>query len=1171
MQTPPLDTTTIVPSRRRGSTGGSTGLDCSSCLRVDNDISSRVRSLLLSRNDHCPPRTPYSSVEHLHDCLSDPEDVAGTFDFSTARSIAKQVRLETGRLSLPGPPKILQDGFAPVINSLNPEITGEIQTSLSKHPALGSTSSVNDLTDNAKILAAKLSCTPSRPLEAPEDNLKLPRIVLKDSRKGVVTVPPQRPTVISPGSSQLDEPEFRPRNISHTKSIKYAESMDRQNSVELLGYKYRAETSDIACFVNGCSPGPDECAKHLRFQSHRSKTMPSDADIIKSNSNEAARQPWGEEDTSTSATPFPKLTDGNFDKSYGAGADKYSLSNGRDGVAENLGLNSSAAPTLQSVRSSIASADAFPHALLSQQLVSQKAPVSTLSTTIVTNFVLPELKAPRTPLKKPAKQDAVKELSKPQVYISSANNIQSTPTENHDPCNSDVCKTCSPKNTSLHSSASRTSLYRHALLTPSILDTPSLDIGLPMLPVVSPLNSMRIHTVDNGLHQTSQKAPLKRQAPSALSKTTDGEVLKSPVSGHITDLQKAEELSIRVPEQFHYMSRNEHQGQGCNNHDSVPGGIPENPASWGFVQPGEDVDVEAPSASQRAMLASGNKTKKLEDDANSLAEAVHDADDYLQRSSQRNGHAFLSQGSATSVDLQNDRPRNSEKGFNNDTGCDDEGYNRQNTKFGRKMSKRWKKVETPDYGLIPERTSSRNRGTTQTVKNAKISSFQPAQAKQPRTSSVITLRSQHSPKLRSTSSLEVFRSSAIPPAPEPASASDAAWLHQFRSYETGGRKNTLHWLRELLTSSGPYEPRLTALPPRTRRLENSSIDPIRSHTAPIIPVEQLFLTETPYSLNIDKSKHDSAPGGNLGAGKKPSVTEAFSKTICDLEDLLNEALHIAKQAADHQETEHVCGKVNIDKHRETQHSDDASNVGSVHESLLFVSDSNFSNASEDDGSYDEDFEIESRNIKAPSNQKLAVSTLDKEDTTRRGSEWPPTGWASTPFPPAFFSHASGSPKKLSGSAGVAKDNEAESVTSSDFVISIVSAKFRDVDPFNGRGTGGQPASNKVSPGNVSPSPATGKNEDGKHEWRRDIADCRARARSTGLFPLRQSSLLRTVSGPDRKRESPTGAVLSKPEVSKDFQAHQSCHSATRFLLENPLTSAELKSDRKGSNLCVAGR
>ncbi|RDW83002.1 hypothetical protein BP5796_04493 [Coleophoma crateriformis] len=102
--------------QRRSPIPESTGLEYSSILRIEEDISARVRSLLISRNRHHPPHTPSPSQEDVLPHLREAAKI-GTFDFGSARSVAKQARLDhmqSGRRSLPIfiPPRMTVEGLS---------------------------------------------------------------------------------------------------------------------------------------------------------------------------------------------------------------------------------------------------------------------------------------------------------------------------------------------------------------------------------------------------------------------------------------------------------------------------------------------------------------------------------------------------------------------------------------------------------------------------------------------------------------------------------------------------------------------------------------------------------------------------------------------------------------------------------------------------------------------------------------------------------------------------------------------------------------------------------------------------------------------------------------------------------------------------------------------------
>ena len=228
-------------------------------------------------------------------------------------------------------------------------------------------------------------------------------------------------------------------------------------------------------------------------------------------------------------------------------------------------------------------------------------------------------------------------------------------------------------------------------------------------------------------------------------------------------------------------------------------------------------------------------------------------------------------------------------------------------------------------------------------------------------------------------------------------------------------KNTVHWLRELLSSNGPYETRLTALPPRTRRDQNSSTGRIRSQTAPAKPVTELFLGATPRpdSSNPGVSKPEN------GDERTAAMTKTFAKTINDLELLLNEALYIARQAADKEDSNYAPGLLgsaaailkggrkrfenSIVRRRANAHgygqklSDNISSIGSIHESFgSYTGSSGSEDSLEGQGGELYPQSPPELRIKAPT-VGIVVTTQVAQTIHQAG--WPPTGRIPTPYPP----------------------------------------------------------------------------------------------------------------------------------------------------------------------------
>jgi hypothetical protein len=160
----------VTASRRRASTITSTGFDYFNSSRVDEDISSCIRSFLLSRNVHYPPRTPFSSDEHLNFCSEDWNGV-DAFDFGFAKSVAKSALHEVRRLSLSLPEEKM--AFSQIII---PSMDGGA-TRKPTEAALRPSSPVETPFNDAEI-----PCYPPPTTKDPEEpkKFKFPRLALQD-------------------------------------------------------------------------------------------------------------------------------------------------------------------------------------------------------------------------------------------------------------------------------------------------------------------------------------------------------------------------------------------------------------------------------------------------------------------------------------------------------------------------------------------------------------------------------------------------------------------------------------------------------------------------------------------------------------------------------------------------------------------------------------------------------------------------------------------------------------------------------------------------------------------------------------------------------------------------------------------------------------------------------
>ena len=359
----------------------------------------------------------------------------------------------------------------------------------------------------------------------------------------------------------------------------------------------------------------------------------------------------------------------------------------------------------------------------------------------------------------------------------------------------------------------------------------------------------------------------------------------------------------------------------------------------------------------------------------------------------------------------------------------------ENHKMGWKTSDAWNSLgnkRSSGYTAIPTRGSSKNRSLspknrTTTNSSVKESSKGPRSRKR----SIERLRPKTNQDLRSESSLGSRQSlclggkdQADEKEPTPNGLTDAktdqSSVHKSRSAQRLGRKNTIQWLRELLSSTGPYEPRFTALPPRTRRDENSPTGRIRSQTAPAGLVTEFHLGATPRPDSSNSVMPNTGLTGKTEEGigipnlengdqQTAAMTQAFTKTINDLEFLLNEALLIARQAAERENSTfapRLLGRAAAVLQRgrrgvgdESRKRENVSSMASMHESFGSFSSSDSECIEEEgkDKTGEPDlFSPPELGVRVPP-IGIIVST-ELTQTSHHDAGWPPTGRVPTPYP-----------------------------------------------------------------------------------------------------------------------------------------------------------------------------
>lgn len=1107
----------LTQSRRRGSTIGSTGLDYSSCHRVDEDIIFRIRSLLLSRNDHRPPRTPCPSDEHDHLCPQ-LEEIIGEFDFSTAKSVARIVRQESGRLSTPDIRNVSRESAEMEVHKAPRPSLPSIKFNL---PRVRKSSSASDLRlhvgiDNTVQSPTTVDSNPDLPGET-KSRFKLPKLVLQDKKrrnrkvKSCIEINPRIPDddIKIHETELLCCPPCDPNDLP--------KSQYTTNYPKWPGGTVRAVPGDLACFLAGCPPSQLECKKHHRRQdpqhSITDRRIAEDfKGVAEGLAQDIARLGHSLKDVkvwSKDCTEGQRVS-----KPYAEGKASYF---GGDGGRAALAI-SVKPPTSTSgevsepeICSSVTStSDAFPHAFQSMELAANQSIPHRFSTTVSTNFSLPGYKTRHGSQFSP--QSSKQEPTKPAPKIDTSSSPVRQVTFSPSPPNRASANT-SPKASvpekksevsnpkpeskppSLLSSGSRRSaLARHALLKSSVTEAQPVDTGLPIPPVLSPIStipekevpqmssyygtSKSVSTADFGTPEKESNIASSADAPNSLPQKTAGiEVSKpwdgiqatvaSPVVGHVITVQNAEDFmrSVRsrvegarmmvqqpspappqsppptivvkakapvgAPRIVEEPSQSPPPGKNSVSAMEALAAVSQNDswneAYWGSIPTVKDAvqdavqdavrtavrDITAPPGMGKSKAADAYRRVV----ASSLVDAAKTADDYLRRaslwneppSSRRGSESTVIRMSGDLVDLLSnvgDPPaekvrrghiiskENLETSANQQPNLamsvdEMETVPLDKPKTRKKHSRPFR--NGPRYDAIPIRDSSKHCVLSAKTSTTNMSSNIPRKRSFERTVRRIQLHS-----MSSEASLKQDRAGER--LPDQRNDRTSASLE-----EIDGRQNTVTWLKGLLSNNSPYEPRFTALPPRTLR------GPSRSQTAPVKPAAELYLESRKPTEPDPRTEKDQRSIAKRGERADPS--ENFTRTIDDLENLMNEALVIARQAADTRDAEYAPAVLNIaakilkterDRYQAKLSGIIASEEApSIHESLRNYSDSDLSFRSDDPELYVQPLKEDGKEL-----------TIAVQNPPKHPAGWPPTGRVITPYPPASITASNDSRSPL---------------------------------------------------------------------------------------------------------------------------------------------------------------
>ncbi|KAA8565089.1 hypothetical protein MFRU_008g00980 [Monilinia fructicola] len=943
-----------VTSRRRTSSAQSTGFEYPANCRVEEDILSRIRALVLSRNTSRPPRTPHPSDER-----NPPRHENRAFgsldDFLTPRKTARGARSESGLLSV----ELQVRKFHSSDGSMDID-TSRIQRSRQnsipsvstnrRTTRLRGSSSANDLridggaADIDPSIDSKLLDTTS-----PKRNyFRLPKLVVRDIQE------PNKPS-----SSKIAIASCLPtKNIYQKVPTEDTSDQDAKQPCPHCDQQINTDCPVLAIVddklsrfstlpqsppeaVKGqpeiaCSPTcPPNCKEHYIYHPLPALIPRSREELFKLDISMAPedmtnldiilndvkdQQALGQ---SSSSAPKSNVARAQNNMKSESSFITATITNPRD-------TEGSPPPTRGS---SVSSVDTFPHVLTSEMAVDELVP-RPLSSAVVTNFSLPGPKAKAT------------------ISLSREDARQTAPKRSRSPSTGSI--RAKPHTPSLLSGASRTSV-RHSLLKPSVTAGTPVDTGLPVPPVLTPVTSSSDYITEKITTQTQVATPslgikiplepiladiaaaaklstlspvnseeqfgtrystlpqdklvveeispsciklgyIDKSSPSVPLLTAVVTVPKKPQPGESPSGTSDDKPSVperneaRTKSIADQKSVEEIQRQGAS--EAFPPVDPLNASYWGFVPAVKDavqdaVKVAVRNAVQDIVVPPGIEKAEATDAyrmlvANSLAEAAKTADEYLRRDSlwiqappqapepapeltpESMPDSSLDDKTAqiSRIDFSPTQEKNKPLDLPPSPG-EMEEIPLTSTSGNRRQES--SKATTTIYDAIPPRDSSKNRVLKSKIRNANSSAA----------------LSQKDPSRRRGSREGLM---SVADSTTNATSED----------RTMNRKNTVHWLRELLSSNDAYAPRLTALPPRSRRAEalSESSGRQRSFTAPTAPIEELFLGATPSPLETKPKISFADPKS------KAAVAATFTKTINDLEKLLNEALFIARQAAE---------------------------------------------------------------------------------------------------------------------------------------------------------------------------------------------------------------------------------------------------------------------------------
>lgn len=897
--------------------------------RIKDDIKFRIRSLLISRNNRYPPRTPRPSVERLR-CNANSHKI----DFLSPKA------------ELPTPTRSTHKSTSRFRGVRNDSDTRETTR-------LNSIRNIKkeNLTSNKEPVAPNTLDAPQGPtgdncVIRPEKNTSRSLLLDKIPLQGQKKINSQdncnnrdtrsHNTITSTDENPHHQLQHQLWPLSNSQIINPSFDTPRPISPELL-----VSPSDLSCFIGGCSPGHCNSKSHRRESSWTAVREDDKFRILKAHEKSMSGGITNRLDSEWkgSRVNLPvDLLESNW------------LSKSNDQITKETFIDEKSQSKMQTGAASSGtsrSTDIFPHALRSLKMVPKEIQGPVYSTTLSTNFSLPAAKA-KNKESMASREQTTKILPELEPSTTSENFKVLIPRkELSDNSNRSRRKTSSQISTISRKSA------RHGLLKASITDTRPIDMGL----AISPILTRDIMYPDNLNKETgyikSRWPILEKEEvlqsdeneislpPSSRSESKKFRKLNSDsLESNITNLFKnslkfvtPQTVNDTSPRSFIDSYSSDNLDSMLNTKQSVTEITSESVknASESFISEKKKdkatiTHFRTVSSSQSTIVESLQTHIKSDfgEDSHSWAlkteliinaeteplnpETVWWKQDLRQHKSVENFDTSLVQ-----LDFLTSREKGN--GFEEpliDDGLDMnpsilERDHSENLAFYPEMNQEtsWKKKTSNGYTSVPNQESSganilnENSTGSNLSHNSKLCSE--VHQVRPTTGNEM--------ELNSISPADSFRSVKSTRNNNNLLNVEHSNAHENQENESP-YKNTVNWLRNIISSNNHLESRLTALPSRSNRVKEVKEYPKSNITDSNDVSEQLLSLKSKQPNQDSDFKKDMSI--KSGQKQRIDVSEAFANTINELEILMTEALSMARQATDkHNPTQNSSGPRNI--------------------------------------------------------------------------------------------------------------------------------------------------------------------------------------------------------------------------------------------------------------------